>query len=103
MDEKQNRKDFMDCIEWLINGEDINLLRRTITKKNLSDKEVKSHIIAAEQAAASIISQSYLEEDACIIPQADNFRTACNKGGILMTKQREILTELERPLTVSLR
>ena len=96
MDEKQNRQDFMDCVEWLINSDDVSLIKRTTTKKNLTDKEIKSYIKAAEEAAAKIINQSYMEEDACITPQADKFRTACNKGGISMTKQREILTEQSR-------
>ena len=44
MEDKENRQDYIDCVKWLTAGDDIGLIKRTITKKNLTEKARNSYI-----------------------------------------------------------
>ena len=96
LEDSEDRREYVNCVDWLNDGKEFVLIKRTIAKKNLPDAERNSYIEAAEEAVQSLIIKKYKDVKACVIPQVDNFRSPCTKGGITVPQQRKILRKQAR-------
>ena len=57
----------------------------------IEPEKYNAYVVQANEAAYQFIHHMYTESDPCVDAFVTIFQTMCSKGGIMMTKQKEIL------------